>query len=49
VNIEDALHIEGTHATTLTGIPYVIDLARASNGTWRIQRLAFQDPYDANQ
>jgi hypothetical protein len=29
-------------------IPYVIDLKREPNGNWRIQRLAFQNPYDAN-
>lgn len=48
VNIEDALHLVGTYANTLTVIPYVIDLKREPNGNWRIQRLAFQDAYDAN-
>jgi hypothetical protein len=48
VNIEDALQIDGTHSNTLTAIPYVIDLERKPNGNWRIRRLAFQDPYDAN-
>jgi hypothetical protein len=48
VHIEDALHIEGTLSNTLTEAPYAIGLARASNGAWRIQHLAFQEPYDAN-
>ena len=48
VNIEDALQIDGTHSNTLTATPYVIDLKREPNGSWRIQRLAFQDPYDAD-
>jgi hypothetical protein len=47
VNIEDAMHIAGTRVDSLSVTPYVVDLTRAPKGAWRIQRLAFQDSYDA--